>query len=218
MIHAKLSNRLLKKGILYIPKDAATHFPKGFRLRKIEVIFSVDKQVVKYNPERRLIFGLKKLYLKHKLKAGDALLIEPITPFRIYRFKVDRGGAVKQVKKTLIVKREKSRVGEAINFRGLVYAPVNEQGVIFLFATVMKDLKMYLEEIRTSFPDAVGRRFDGRGWVKVNIEFEYKSSDYKLHKHPTEGCDIIICWEHDWNECPLEVIELKSVIRQLPSA
>jgi hypothetical protein len=24
-----------------------------------------------------------------------------------------------------------------------------------------------------------------------------------------------VCWEHNWEECPLEVIELKSVIRKL---
>jgi len=212
LIHAKLSNHLLKRGILYIPKDAAKHFPKGLHLREIEVIFGLYKRVVKYNPERRIIFGLKKLFLKHRLKASDALLIEPITPFQTYRFRVYRGGATR---KKLIVKREKSRVGEAINFRGLVYAPVNEQGVIFLFSKVTEDLKINLEEIRTTFPDAVGRRFDGRGWVKVNIEFEYKSSDYKLHKHPTEGCDLIVCWLHDWKGCPIEVVELRSVIKQL---
>ena len=30
--------------------------------------------------------------------------------------------------------------GEALNFRGLLHAPVNEQGVIFLFATLAADL------------------------------------------------------------------------------
>jgi hypothetical protein len=28
-------------------------------------------------------------------------------------------------------------------------------------------------------------------------------------------CDIIVCWENDWQECPIEVIELKSVIEKL---
>jgi hypothetical protein len=37
---------------------------------------------------------------------------------------------------------EKSIVGDLINFRGLVYAPLNENGVIFLFGKVMDDLNM----------------------------------------------------------------------------
>ena len=31
---------------------------------------------------------------------------------------------------------------------------------------------------------------------------------------PSE-CDLIVCWEHDWKECPIDVIELKSVIQKL---
>ena len=27
-------------------------------------------------------------------------------------------------------------------------------------------------------------------------------------------CDLIVCWEHNWPECPLEVIELKSLVGQ----
>lgn len=46
---------------------------------------------------------------------------------------------------------EESVVGEVINFRGLVYAPINEQGVIFLFSKVSKDLNIEIEEIKTVF-------------------------------------------------------------------
>ena len=41
-----------------------------------------------------------------------------------------------------------SIVGDLINFRGLVYAPLNENGVVFLFGKVMEDLNMYIEEIK----------------------------------------------------------------------
>jgi hypothetical protein len=43
---------------------------------------------------------------------------------------------------------DKSVVGDLINFRGMVYAPMNENGVIFLFGKVMEDLYMYVEEIK----------------------------------------------------------------------
>ena len=103
--------------------------------------------------------------------------------------------------------KEKSIVGDLINFRGLVYSPMNESGVVFLFGKVIADLNMYIEEIKTGFPDCIGRRFTGKGWEKVSIEFEYKSSNFRDHGHNPENCDVIVCWEHDWPECPTEVIE-----------
>jgi len=113
--------------------------------------------------------------------------------------------------------KEKSIVGDLINFRGLVYSPVNEDGVVFLFGKVVEDLNMYIEEIKVGFPDCVGRRFTGKGWERVNIEFEYKSSHFQAHGHDPQNCDIIVCWAHDWPECPIEVIELRDVIKTLPS-
>jgi hypothetical protein len=110
---------------------------------------------------------------------------------------------------------EESVVGEVINFRGLVYAPINEQGVIFLFSKVNRELNIEIEEIKTGFPDAIGRVKTRRGYARRTIEFEYKSSNYD---HLPEKCDILVCWEHDWSECPedIEVISLKDVIKELP--
>jgi predicted transport protein len=106
---------------------------------------------------------------------------------------------------------------DLINFRGLVYSPTNEQGVVFLFGKVAEDLNMYVEEIKTGFPDCIGRRFTGRGWELVAIEFEFKSSNFESHGHSPEDCDVIVCWEHDWPGAPMEVIELREVIRDLPN-
>lgn len=58
---------------------------------------------------------------------------------------------------------DKSVVGDPINFRELVYAPLNEQGVVFLFGKVAGDLNMYVEEIKPGFPDCIPRRFTGKG-------------------------------------------------------
>jgi len=112
---------------------------------------------------------------------------------------------------------EQSVVGGLINFRGLVYSPINEQGVVFLFGRVLEDLNMYIEEVRTKYPDCVARRYTGKGWERVYIEFEYTSSNFEQHKHDPKECSIIVCWEHDWPDCPLEVIELKSLIKELPN-
>ena len=112
---------------------------------------------------------------------------------------------------------EQSIVGDLINFRGLVYSPINENGVIFLFGKVMGDLNIYVEEIKPGFPDCIARRFMGKGWERVAIEFEYLSSNFKVHGHDSNLCDIIICWKHDWKDCPLEVLELREIIKTLPN-
>jgi hypothetical protein len=30
------------------------------------------------------------------------------------------------------------------------------------------------------------------------------------------GCDLIVCWKHNWPECPIEVLELEKVVMSLP--
>jgi hypothetical protein len=108
--------------------------------------------------------------------------------------------------------------GAPIDFRGLRHTPLNEQGVVYVFALVVRDIGFTVEAIGTSFPDCEAKRqMDRKGerWQRVRIEFEYLSSDFKRHGHPIEGCDLIVCWKHDWQECPLEVIELSEVIKSL---
>ena len=79
------------------------------------------------------------------------------------------------------VYEDRSIVGSLINFRGMVYSPINEQGVILLFGKILKDLNMYVEEIKTGYPDCVARRRTGKGWERIYIEFEYSSSGFKSH-------------------------------------
>jgi hypothetical protein len=108
--------------------------------------------------------------------------------------------------------------GPFLNFRGLQHAPLNELGVVFLFGMVCNELGFVVEALRSEYPDCEAkRRIDksGNKWEKVRIEFEFRSSSFKVHGHKPELCDVIVCWEHDWAECPLEIIELKSVIESL---
>jgi len=46
---------------------------------------------------------------------------------------------------------------------------------------------------------------------RFEIEFEAVSSNFENHKHPVEKCNLIICWKHDWENCPdnIDVLELK---------
>jgi hypothetical protein len=114
--------------------------------------------------------------------------------------------------------KRRNIVGKLINFRGLVYAPANEQGVVFLFGKVAHEFGMYIELIRTGYPDCIAKRFVGKDkWEEIKIEFEYKSSDFVRHKHKIEEADMIVCWEHDWQDCPksIEILELRNEIKNL---
>jgi hypothetical protein len=35
------------------------------------------------------------------------------------------------------------------------------------------------------------------------------------HGHDPKKCDVIVCWVHNWPECPLEVIELSKEIAKI---
>jgi len=110
--------------------------------------------------------------------------------------------------------------GAPINFRGLRHAPINEQGVVYLFGMVSSEIGLIVEAVQSAYPDCEAKRcIDSRQnrWQRVRIEFEFYSSNFKEHGHDPTGCDLIVCWEHDWRDCPLEVIELRSVIDQLES-
>lgn len=112
---------------------------------------------------------------------------------------------------------KKQVYGEPTDFRGLRHAPINEQGVVYLFALAAEDLGYKVAAIGTRFPDCEAIRQIGKTdkWERIRVEFEYKSSDFKVHDHLVEGCDLIVCWIDDWKDCPLEVLELSKVIKKL---
>jgi hypothetical protein len=105
--------------------------------------------------------------------------------------------------------------GAPMPARGLAYEPVNETGVVLLFGILAWDLGFHVERVQTDFPDceAMFEVQPGK-WQRVRIEFEYESRNFKIHRHPVDKCDIIVCWRHNWTECPrkLKVVELKEVI------
>jgi hypothetical protein len=122
------------------------------------------------------------------------------------------------IKPTSTVPKKKVFYGEPLGFRGLQYAPVNEQGVVYLFGMVSRELGFLIESVRTDFPDCEGKRMtesDGTKWQHVRIEFEYRSRNFEEHGHNPDNCDLVVCWIHDWAECPLEVLELRSNMKRL---
>jgi hypothetical protein len=98
----------------------------------------------------------------------------------------------------------------------LSFTPTNEQGVIFLFGAVGDELGFFITRIQTEFPDLEALREVGPNQCqRVHLEAEYESRNFLTHMHSLDGCDGIVCWIHNWPECPLEVIELRSVVEKL---
>lgn len=108
--------------------------------------------------------------------------------------------------------------GDPVDFRGLRHAPVNENGVVFLFGMVARELGYSVEAIQIGFPDCEAKRQLAPGkWQRVRIEFEFESRNFVEHGHDPGGCDVLVCWNHNWPDAPesLEVVELREVIESL---
>ena len=108
--------------------------------------------------------------------------------------------------------------GEPLDFPALRHEPVNEQGVVLLFGMVAKHLGYVVESVQAAFPDCEAKRQIGPNrWQRVNIEFEFESRNFRDHGHPLTGCDVIVCWHHNWPACPahIEVLELSTLIKSL---
>ena len=127
-------------------------------------------------------------------------------------------GATRTEARTLMPNRprfmpDREVYGTPLTLWPLTYAPTHEGGVLFLFGAMARELGFAVERIRPEFPDCIALREVRPGvWQRVRIEFEYESRNYLMHKHSPEGCDIIVCWKHDWENCPLEVVELRTLV------
>ncbi|MGD2091815.1 MAG: hypothetical protein PVH61_36925 [Candidatus Aminicenantes bacterium] len=119
--------------------------------------------------------------------------------------------------------KTKPRVSvEPLDFRGLRFAPASRQGVVYLFGMISDELGFIIESFIAEFPDCEGKRCvdqEKNQWEPVRIQFEYKSSDFKTRisakGYNESQCDLIVCWNHNWEDSPIEVLELRSVLQYL---
>jgi hypothetical protein len=113
------------------------------------------------------------------------------------------------------VKHDRPIYGQPM-FTPFSFAPTNEQGVLFVFGGVAHELGLSVTRVQMQFPDIEAMREVGPNKCQpVYLEAEYESKNFLLHMHPLDGCDGIVCWIHNWPECPLEVIELRKVVEEL---
>jgi hypothetical protein len=107
-------------------------------------------------------------------------------------------------------------LGAPMHTAGLAHEPVNEMGVSLLFAMMSRDLGFILESVQAPFPDCRAKMEVVPGlWQDVKIEFEKDSRSFAEHGHDPKGCDMIVCWRHNWKACPKEmmVVELRKAVR-----
>jgi hypothetical protein len=110
------------------------------------------------------------------------------------------------------------RLGEPLSVKGLQHAPTNEQGVVLLFGMMAEALGYVVESVGGEYPDCEAKRRVATAperWQRVRIEFEWRSRNFRVHRHDPKGCDLIVCWEHDWPECPVEVVELRREVGRM---
>lgn len=105
--------------------------------------------------------------------------------------------------------------GGPLSLPSLSHEPANECGVVFVFGMTAHRLGFRVLSLQSVFPDCEAMREVQPGkWQRVRIEFEFLSRNFKDHGHDPELCDVIVCWLHNWPECPpcLEVVELSRVV------
>ncbi|MCU1333863.1 MAG: hypothetical protein JWM08_2855 [Candidatus Angelobacter sp.] len=115
-------------------------------------------------------------------------------------------------------KKERPLYGAPLTPLGLVHAPTNEMGVVYLCGMMSGQLGLVVTRIQPEFPDCeVMQEVENGRWQRRDAEFEYESRNFLLHKHDPNECDMIICWVHNWPECPewIEVVELSREMRRL---
>jgi hypothetical protein len=92
---------------------------------------------------------------------------------------------------------EKSLVGDPVLWPGLVYAPLNNAGLIFALGTIINSTDLLFEEFSADLRTAICRRKTDAGWERIKVAFAVHSSNYQAI---ADNADLLICWVDDAQE------------------
>jgi hypothetical protein len=109
-------------------------------------------------------------------------------------------------------------LGAPLDLPGFLFEPTNEMGVVLLFGMLFWRLGFIIESAQIGYPDCRAKlEVEPGRWQDVGIEFELYSRHFLAHRHDPSRADFIVCWIHNWKNCPpnLQVIELREVVRRL---
>ncbi len=114
-----------------------------------------------------------------------------------------------------LVFADRPMYGAPIGLPFMAHAPTSELGVVFLFGALAMKLGFMVLRLPGTYPDGEAmRRVDKDRCQRVHIEFELESRNFLRHAHDPKKCDLIVCWEPNWPECPLPVLELKAEVEK----
>jgi len=114
--------------------------------------------------------------------------------------------------------KDRPLLGAPTGLPAFPYEPVNEMGVMVLFSMLAQQLGFVIESVQGGFPDCQAKiEVEPGRWQHFRIEFEYESLQFKKHGHDPSQCDLIVCWRHNWKNCPpnLQVLELSKIVKNL---
>ena len=98
----------------------------------------------------------------------------------------------------------------------MLHAPINEMGVLYLLGALAPEVRLVVTRVQQPFPDLeVMREVEPGRWQRLPGELEFESRNFLIHGHDPDKVAMIVCWVHNWPECPVEVIELSAVLRKL---
>ena len=191
------------------------------RLKKIPTIaeyekhskYSVRPLAARYQGWRKVAAGMRDYLIENRLEVewGDVMkqITEHMQPPGKNSIFSKTSGLPSRPK----IRTDQPTYGQPLLDVPMTYAPTNENGVIFAFGSVARELGFSVLRIQAGFPDCEAlREVEPGRWQRVRIEFEYESRNFVMHMHPVSGCDLIVCWHDNWPECPLEVVELSRVL------
>jgi hypothetical protein len=107
-------------------------------------------------------------------------------------------------------------VGDVLDFRGILFAPVAPEGVKDLLITLLPDLRMRDVTYRPDGTGSVQRRV-GEVWQKLQVVFAVHSQEVKGRTAVPGLVDLVICYVDDGADCPVEVLPLKPRTQAEPS-
>lgn len=126
---------------------------------------------------------------------------------------VTREASLLRRKRTLL--RDRPVYGAPAQAGWLAHAPLSEAGVAVAFGMMADLLGMQVVRVQTEFPDCeVLCEMEPGKWQRQLVEFEFESRNFVRHGHDADGCDMIVCWVHNWAACParIEVVELSRLM------
>ena len=145
-----------------------------------ELLFEQDVSFDLFPVKERWQFKIWNKYI-HPLSQADYELIKK--------------GILSHKYETTIETKEKTifeRLGPAFGTIDLLFEPVDEMGVVYLFAKHHREIGFpFIVKLRSKYPDVVA--IDMKGERKL-LELEFRSSNFN---HDPKGCDFIVCWIDD---------------------